>query len=297
MKFVLAPVAIAATAVIGAELLALLVVSTAGAAPAGQAIQFAPHRAVYDITLERAASGSGIIELTGRMVYDLQGSACEGFTQNMRFVTRMMSQDGSEQINDLRTSSWEQSEGRRLRFSSAQYRDRELVDSANGDARRRDGAVAVDVTTPKPAKIQLPRDVYFPMQHSAALVSAARDGLHQFVADLYDGSEKGVKVYRTSAMIGDRMSTHGLPARLANSETLMKVPSWPVAISYFEDGALNRDAVPSYELSFNIFENGVSSRLVIDYGDFAVRGELSDLTYYASSDCPAASQGVEPKRP
>jgi len=62
-------------------------------AVAADVVHFAPHRAVYDITLTKSASGSGVAGMTGRMVYELTGSACEGYTQNMRFVTRMSSQD------------------------------------------------------------------------------------------------------------------------------------------------------------------------------------------------------------
>ena len=89
-------------------------------------VHFAPHRAVYEFTLTRTSAGSGVSEMTGRMVYDLTGSACEGYTQNMRFVTRTVNQDGSTQVNDLRSSSWEEI-GRKLRFSSSQYRDDRLI--------------------------------------------------------------------------------------------------------------------------------------------------------------------------
>ena len=259
------------------------------ASPGTDAIHFAPHRAVYDITLERAASGSGVVDLSGRMVYELSGSACEGFTQNMRFVTRMTSQDGSDQVNDLRTSSWEEGTGQRLRFSTAQYRDLKLVEQANGDARRQPetGQIEVDVSKPAKTTLELPAEVYFPMQHSTALVAAARDGKRQLMARLYDGSEKGGKVYETSAIIGGAtpFAAAGVPDGVGNRETLAKVPSWPIAISYFEQGQENKDVVPSYELTFRIFANGVSSGLVIDYGEFAVRGELTDLTYFAATEC------------
>ena len=105
-------------------------------AVAADVVHFAPHRAVYDITLTKSASGSGVAGMTGRMVYELTGSACEGYTQNMRFVTRMSSQDGTETINDLRNSSWEEAAGKRLRFSTTQYTNDVVVESSQGDAKR-----------------------------------------------------------------------------------------------------------------------------------------------------------------
>ena len=272
-----------------ATALAILAPAAALAGAPQHAVQFAPHRAIYDITLARAATGSGVTEVEGRMVYELQGSRCEGYTQNMRFVTRMTSQDGSQQINDLRTSSFEDVADKRLRFNSAQFRDQELVEQTSGDARPSRGASGIDVelTVPEARKMRLEGRPMFPMRHSEELVSEARAGRHHFVADLYDGSEKGEKIYKTSAVIG-RGATGGgavLPAQVADRAKLNGVASWPVSIGYFEPQQEGKDAVPAYELSFRLFENGVSSGLVIDYGEFAVRGELADVTYFPVSDC------------
>ncbi|MGW8206474.1 MAG: cell envelope integrity EipB family protein [Hyphomicrobiaceae bacterium] len=286
-------------AVAGMGLLAVMLTSgpapAANAAAPGGLIQFAPHRAVYEITLERAASGSGVVELAGRMVYELNGSRCEGYTQNMRFVTRIVSQDGSEQVNDLRTSSWEDGAGQRLRFNSEQYRDAKLVETTAGDARRpakAGGPITVDVVRPSKLELEIEAANLFPMQHSRALLSAAEQGQHQLVAGLYDGSDKGEKVYQTSAWIGQGLSYDAngkVPPELA------KRPSWPVSIAYFEPGSDTKDALPAYELSFRIFENGVSSAMLIDYGEFAVRGELKELIYFKRTDC--GSQGaVGPSR-
>lgn len=265
--------------------------AAANAAAPGNLIQFAPHRAIYEITLERASSGSGVVELAGRMVYELNGSGCEGYTQNMRFVTRIVSQDGSEQVNDLRTSSWEDGKSTRLRFNSEQYRDAELVESTSGDARRNDSdkPITVEVTRPAKQTIEIDPANMFPMQHSRALLKAAGQGERQLVAGLYDGSDKGEKVYQTSAWIGARVdagAASGAPAALA------KQTSWPISIAYFEAGSAASDALPAYELTFRLFENGVSTSMLIDYGDFAVRGELKELTYYKKSDCVVQDDGA-----
>lgn len=275
----------------GCAALAAAVAAMPGAAAPGAAMgeSLAPHRAVYDITLARSAPGSGVADLSGRMVYELAGSACEGFTQNMRFVTRLTNRDGEAQVSDLRTSSWEDAAGKRLRFNSSQYRDERLEDATQGDAGRAPGSatVRVELTKPEKKRIDLASGVYFPVQHTTALLASARDGRNVFLADLYDGSEKGDKVYQTSAFIGQRAA----PGKVAidkESDTagvLTRLPSWPIAISYYEPGAEKADALPAYELSFRLFDNGVSSRLFIDYGDFAITGALKELTMLEASEC------------
>lgn len=267
--------------------------SAADAAAPASVVGFAPHRAVYEITLERAASGSGVVELAGRMVYELSGSSCEGYTQNMRFVTQVVSQDGTEQINDLRTSSWEDGEGQRLRFNSEQYRDAKLVEETTGDARRgaSAGPIKVDVTRPVKKRLDVDAANLFPMQHSTALLAAADKGQRQLVSGLYDGSEKGEKVYQTSAWIGGRITPVKAQGLMPGLEGLA---SWPVSIAYFEPGSESQDALPSYELSFRIFNNGVSTDMLIDYGDFAVRGELKELTFMTRTECSGGATPADP---
>ncbi|MFM9939252.1 MAG: cell envelope integrity EipB family protein [Hyphomicrobiaceae bacterium] len=262
-------------------------------------IVLAPHRAVYEFTLDQTRGGTGVTDLTGRMVYELTGSTCDGYTQNMRFVTRMSTQDGNATVSDMRSSSWEDGIAKLFRFTSSQYKDAKLSESAQGDAARSGvgGEVIVDMTKPAKKEIKVKRDVYFPIQHSIALLAAAKKGDTVFQADLYDGSEKGEKYYATTAYIGrpqPKGYNKSLPAVAAASQAaaakLDDMMSWPVSISYFDPAKEKLDGIPSYELAFLYFENGVSRRLFIDYGDFAMRGTLKEVSFLEPSKC-------DPKKP
>lgn len=277
----------------GAAAVAIAVwnIASARAEAPRDAIDFVPHRAVYDITLDRSGAGAGVSDMTGRMVYELTGSRCEGWTQNMRFVTRMVNQDGGTQLNDLVTSSWEEQGGKRLRFNQTQSKDNQPEEISQGDARRSaDGkSTVVEMVKPARKKMTYGGDVLFPIQHSMALVAAARAGRSSMTADLFDGSEKGEKVYQTTAVIGRKIVPGAVKSPAALDEgpdhKLAGITSWPVSISYFEPGSAKTDAVPSYEIAFRFYENGVSSRLHIDYGDFAINGALSALTYIEPTKC------------
>jgi hypothetical protein len=61
------------------------------------------------------------------------------------------------------------------------------------------------------------------------------------------------------------------------------VPRWPVTISYYEEGTADR--VPVYTVSFELYENGISRALKLDYGDFALKGDLKSLDVQAPSPC------------
>ena len=249
----------------------------------------AAHRAVYEITLDKAKSGAGVSDLSGRMVYELTGSACEGYTQTMRFVTRMTNQEGENSISDLRSSTFEEVGGLIFKFSSSQYRDDKQTESTAGDAKRAtaDGPIKVEVSKPAKASLDVGSGTLYPVQHSVAMLAAARAGKSIFAADLYDGSEKGEKVYATTAVIGARRAPgkHPKTPEVKNADKLDALSAWPVSLSYFDKKSDKSDAAPSYELAFVFFENGVSQRLFIDYGDFSIRGALKDLTFLDTPPC------------
>jgi hypothetical protein len=56
-----------------------------------------------------------------------------------------------------------------------------------------------------------------------------------------------------------------------------------VVISYFDEAAT--DSAPEYTLSFDLYENGVSGSLKLDYGSFALQAHLRKLELLPASAC------------
>ncbi|PJI53176.1 hypothetical protein CTI14_32105, partial [Methylobacterium radiotolerans] len=67
-------------------------------------------------------------------------------------------------------------------------------------------------------------------------------------------------------------STRDKPLR---EGSLAAMPHWPVRLSYYTEGAGER--TPIYTLGFDLYENGVSGALKLDYGDFAILGDMTAL--------------------
>jgi hypothetical protein len=246
------------------------------------------HRAIYEMTLDDARSASGITGIDGRMVFEFTGSECNGYSLNMRMVTQMTDTQGQTNLTDLRSSTWEQGDGQKFRFQSAQYLNDKLGDITMGRAVREtpNEAVKVKLSQPSTAELDLSGPLLFPTQHSFALIAAARSGEGLFQARVYDGSEKGQKVYDTTAFIGTEVPPGDDPKleQVAKDKGLGKLASWPVSIGYFE--TKGGDLTPSYQIDFRLYENGVSRDLLIDYGDFSIRGTLNSLEYLKATDCP-----------
>ena len=249
--------------------------------------KLAAHRAIYEMTLDDARSASGITSIDGRMVFEFTGSECDGYSLNMRMVTQMTDSQGQTNLTDLRSSTWEQGDGQKFRFQSAQYLNDKLGDVTMGRAVREtpNEAVQVKLSQPSTAELNLSGPLLFPTQHSFALIAAARTGQGLFQARVYDGSEKGQKVYDTTAFIGTEVRPGDDPKleQVAKDKGLGELPSWPVSIGYFE--AKGGDLTPSYQIDFRLYENGVSRELLIDYGDFSIHGTLTSLEYLKAPEC------------
>lgn len=250
----------------------------------------APHRAVYDVTLERSAASAGITALTGRMVFELKGSACTGYEQTMRFVTETLDQRGKPAVTDQRSVFKENAESGRFSFTTRQYRNQRLTETTSGSAARgRDAdSLDIEINKPKTKKLRIEEPVLFPVEHSIRLLEAARNGQTLLAVNLYDGSDKGEKVYHTTAALGAKKPAginRALEGEKEAAASLDDLAAWPVSLSYFELDGKRRDAVPNYELSFLYFENGVSRKLYIDYGTFSMSGRLIKLTMLPFEAC------------
>ncbi len=281
IKHITAPVLFSAITV-------LLPASGAHAIALGNAQELAPHRAVYEMSLDTTRPAKGVSGVQGRMVFEFAGSGCDGYTMNMRLVTRVEAKTGQASMNDLRSSTWEQGAGRQYRFNSSQYQGEKLEDSTSGDAERvdKDNDVVVHIRVPKAKFIKVDGPVLFPTQHSLKILRAAISGKRILQARVYDGSSSGDKVYATTAFIGKKLQPGDRnPAKkIANDETLEKLESWIVSISYF-DTEEEISETPVYQLNFRLYKNGVSRELLIDYGDFAIKGVLSSLEFMSAPEC------------
>ena len=272
---------------LAAPMLGAALASQAQALAAKEPNKLAAHRAVYEMTLDDARSASGVTGIDGRMVFEFTGSECDGYSLNMRMVTQMTDSQGQTNLTDLRSSTWEQGDGQKFRFQSAQYLNDKLGDVTMGRAVREttDATVKVKLSQPAHAELNLSGQVLFPTQHSLALIEAARAGKSLFQARIYDGSEKGRKVYDTTAFIGTvvQPGNDSELEQVAKDKGLGELASWPVSIGYFE--LKQGDLTPSYQIGFRLYENGVSRELLIDYGDFSIHGTLTSLEYLKAPEC------------
>ncbi|WP_334175891.1 cell envelope integrity EipB family protein [Pseudoxanthobacter sp.] len=249
---------------------------------------FTAHRAVYDLGLESAESNAGVSGVTGRMVYEITGAACDGFSVTFRMMTDLNDDEGGSRLTDLRTTSFEAGDGVTYQFLTQNFVDQEPSDSTKGVATRKDGHIAIDLIEPEKMTATIDAGALFPTQHLARLIVAARAGQRIVQADLFDGSEDGRKVYTTTAIVGPA-ATKDDPADGDDPKAvaaLKGIERWPVRLSYFDiNNAATGEQTPVYEMSFLLYANGVTRRLKLDYGDFVISSHLKTIDMLPKATC------------
>ena len=257
--------------------------ATAAAARAGTLV---PHRAVYDLSLDTASDRSSITGIAGRMVYEFAGSPCDGYTVTFRFVTRIDTEDTSR-LTDQQTTTYEDGEGRHFNFVTRSFVDEELNADLKGSARVEGDGTVVSLEKPQKQRMTL-EATQFPTRHLQELLANARKGETFYESTLFDGSEEADKVMTTTVVIGK-------PARASTGDPELKAMGdlagasfWPVDMAYFdlEEAGADGEELPTYRISFKLYENGMTRDLVMDYGDFSMTGTLVDLDLFeAPQNC------------
>jgi hypothetical protein len=268
-------------------LVAPIVGAPAIAAAKGQGVALASHRAVYDLKLLRTTGKRAVAVVRGRILYDFSGNACEGYALQFRQVSEIDSGEGRLALSDLQATTWEDGQDKAFRFNSQNKVNDRVVDSVDGHADRDNAGVSVTLTKPKEKTLTLGAEIAFPTEHMRRIVEAAEAGKSLLELRVFDGSETGEKLFNTLTVIGHEIAPDEKKPddAAADKAALAGLKRWPVTISYFEQGSKAGEQTPVYSIGFELYENGISRALVLDYGDFVVSGTMSHLDLKDETAC------------
>ena len=246
----------------------------------------AAHRAVYDLKLVETRGKAAVQSVRGRILYDFSGDECQGYSLQFRQVTELDSGEGKVVTSDLRQTYWEEGAGKSFRFSSNNRLNGEEPEVVEGKAERANARLVIDLTKPEKKRLDV-ADAVFPADHMRRVIAAAREGKTLLEIGAYDGSDDGKKLFNTLTIIGQPIAAaQGALDGASSNKALSDQTRWPVTISYFEKTGKNEsEQTPAYSLAFEVFENGVSRALKLDYGDFVLAGELTGLEVKEASAC------------
>lgn len=244
-----------------------------------------PHRVAYDLALESTPQMSDLsVNMKGRMVYEFTGNACEGYTVNFRFVLETTDSEGNSAITDLRNKNYESGDGRSFEFRSQTFVNEVQTEDNSGTAVREGDNVIVKLKQAGNTGFTVDKPIIFPTAQLIKTIAEAEKGTTVFSDDIYDGSDGGQHVFHTSTVIG---SPRTAPPDSSEKE-IGDLRRWPVTVAYFgtESGG---DQPPDYSISFDLWENGVSSKMRLDYGDFVLNGRIAHFEQLPETACNAST--------
>jgi len=261
-----------------------------GPAKAAATAAFLPHQALYELSLLKSRGSSPVNSARGRILYNFSGSACEGYTSEFRQVSELDVGEGKVTLSDLRSSSWEDGAGKTYRFQIETRMNDADSNPIDGIAERTGDHITVKLKKPETKTFTLDGSTVFPTEQIQRIIAAAREGKSVLELTVYDGSDNGEKVYNTLSVIGQPIpgdKTIASPDPSTTNEQMKSLTRWPVTVSYYDHEAKSKDGeqTPVYAMSFELFENGVSRALVLDYNDFVISGALGKFDVKDAKPC------------
>jgi len=274
----------------GSLAITLAVLAPAASAYAAAGAPFMAHQALYELKLLKSRGSATINSANGRILYNFTGSACEGYTSDFRQVSELDSGEGKNTLSDLRSTSWEDGAGKSYRFKIDTRMNDGDPSMIDGIAERDGDHVTVKLKQPVVKTFTLAGSTVFPTEQIHRIIAAAREGKSVLELSVYDGSDTGEKVYNTLTVIGapipgDRKLAEPDPS--TDSDAMKKLTRWPVTVSYYDQASKpnSGEQTPVYAMSFELYENGVSRSLVLDYNDFVIAGTLGKFNVKDSKPC------------
>lgn len=252
-----------------------------------EAATVAAHRAIYDLRLVKAGGGASLSGAEGRLAFEVQGSTCEGWTVSFRMVNQFRPSEGNLRTVDTQSTSFESGDALDMRYNQKEFIDRKLQRESKIKVTRaaKEAEGAGEMAGEGENSFQVPAGAVFPVQHQIRLMDKAEAGETRDTSIVYDGSD-GKTSYRAITFIGKRKDAGTNTRDKANKEAaaLAAIPSWPVSISYYPATGSGEET-PAYQVGFDLYENGIATGLVLDYGEFVLGGELAKLELLDSETC------------
>lgn len=274
-----------------------------------------PHRAVYDFKLVAVESGAQISGVQGNMYYE-QADACDAIATEHRFSAEYQYPERPPVLNNSQYSSWESKDGRDFYFNSDLQENGMLTEQLRGSIEHDAENTATAVyARPEPMSYALPDGYYLPVAHTAEVIARARRGETVFNATVFDGTDADGPV-EINTIIGAPATAAEVEAVIAaakaardkNTESastatpdanterpvvpqlknldagLLPPIAWHVRMAVFPlfEAA---EMLPAYEMDMLLHENGVVSKVLVDYRTFKVAQTLTALEPIETKNC------------
>ena len=278
-------------------IIAIFAVALASQLTPAVATDLATFRALYLFEPARIDQSAASKPVDGQLAYEVSGSECAGYTIDSRFANRYSDGEQSERLIDLQSSTYESADGLQLEITQKQFVNKEPGDDFRISVSRASAADEGrgDIKGSKPKSFAIAGDTLFPTAHQKKLLALAQSGATHDVTNLYDGSD-GEKQYRVVTFIGKRREPGTFEADTKNPLTkeLSNQASWSFQLGYYPLDEKQAEE-PEFQANFNMYENGISTDMLFDYGSYAMHGKIMRLELTKPDACDGSQMKHQPR--
>jgi len=243
----------------------------------GQEFGFVPHKALYEVSLQSARSGSQIVNIKGNMYYEWNFE-CDAWNSKHRFNVLYEYADSPTMRITSDFSNFEQYDGSTLNFSVQRAQNGKQYEEIRGHAKSfRDKEGTATFIAPKGLEQTLPAETLYPMMHTLKVLEAAKAEKKFYNAIVFDGSDDDGPV-EINAFIGkeiDGLENVNTKENKALDADLLNGKAQQIQLAFFPQNESEDQA--DYEMNLTLHHNSVISEMMIDYSDFSVSQKLIAL--------------------
>ena len=248
---------------------------------------FAPHKALYKVSMETRKNGAQIANVSGQMFYEWKTS-CDAWISNHRYDVLYDYADAPSMRVKSDFSTYEAFDGESLSFTSQRKRGGSIFEELRGNAKIKDEKSEAVYSMPPDLVFKLPKGALFPMAHTLDVMEKIKQGKKFYKATIFDGSDKDGPV-DINTFIGKVFDTAGMTETLENMDKdLIETKAWKLRLAFFP--LLEYQSIADYEMDLVFHENGVISDMLIEYEDFSIRQKLVAIEPMKDV-CEAKSEG------
>ncbi len=244
-------------------------------------IEVAPHRAVYQMSLASAKSGSGVVSASGVLAFEW-GDGCDGWTVEQRYkLTLVFAQPGSVEIV-TNYATWESKDGLNYRFKVRKTKNGKADNDVSGQARLEGPGKKgkAEFTAPGKTVMDLPAGTVFPTEHTLVLLKQALEDKTVVRRMVFDGATADGAA-EVNALIGRKLGIGQ-----AGVAPYMDRPGWYMRMAYFNmDKDKSQASEPDYEIGLELQDNGIARAIRLDYADFSIKGTLEKVELLPKPHC------------
>lgn len=246
-------------------------------------VEIAPHRAVYNMSMDAVKNGSEINDVSGKLLFEWSDT-CDGWATQQQLQLHFNYAEGDESNVSSAIISWESKDGKRYNFNVRRMTNDKETENYRGRATTDEKGGIGKYAIPKDKKdAVLPAGTLFPSAHTTLIIQEALEGHKFFTRRVFDGSDEEGSA-DISAFIGNRLDKvdENMSEDLRKNPLLAK-PAWPVRLAFFAPSSETGE--PDYEMDLTLQSNGIARYMKIDYGDFSVAGVMSGLEALPPTKC------------